>query len=80
MQKVNIFFSGIYLSMRNFENDADLHIDNTRPCGENGSACRRNMLAVSVANALYEGKNKDEIKQITAFLHVLIALAKNYET
>ena len=38
------------------------------------------MLAVSVANVLYDGKSKEEIKQITAFLHVLIALAKNYET
>ncbi len=80
MQKVNIFFVCIYLSMRNFKNDDDLHIDNMRPREENGSACRRNMLAVSVANVLYDGKSKEEIKQITAFLHVLIALAKNYET
>lgn len=67
MQKVNIFFSGIYLSMRNFENDADLHIDNTRPCGENGSACRRNMLAVSVANALYEGKTRTKSSKSPPF-------------
>lgn len=64
--------------MRNFENENGLPQKNERIGKENRNACGCNMLAVSVANALYEGKTKEEINRIVSLLHVLIALSKTY--
>lgn len=46
--------------------------------GTNCDALNRNMLAVSLANLLYEGKTKSQITDIVNFLHLLIALSKSY--
>ena len=47
---------------------------NATNCG----ALNRNMLAVSVASLLYEGKTKAQIFDVVNFLHLLIALSKSY--
>lgn len=41
-------------------------------------ACKSNVIAVGVANALFAGKSKNEINEITSFLYLLIALSKTY--
>lgn len=44
----------------------------------NCDALNRNMLAVSIAGLLYEGKTKAQISDLVDFLHLLIALSKSY--
>lgn len=41
-------------------------------------AANRNILAVAVADILYDGKDKAQISDVVNFLHILIALAKSY--
>jgi len=44
----------------------------------NCDALNRNMLAVSIASLLYDGKTKSQISDVVNFLHLLIALSKSY--
>ena len=44
----------------------------------NCDALNRNMLAVSIASLLYDGKTKAQITDTVNFLHLLIALSKSY--
>ncbi len=44
----------------------------------NCDALNRNMLAVSIATLLYDGKTKAQISDVVNFLHLLIALSKSY--
>ncbi len=66
--------------MRNIKNEDTLPYfppdgdKNATDCG----ALNRNMLAVTIANLLYEGKTKAQISDVVNFLHLLIALSKSY--
>ena len=59
-----------------FDQPGNVHVNNKN--ATNCGALNRNMLAVSVASLLYEGKTKAQIFDVVNFLHLLIALSKSY--
>ena len=79
-EKINKFFIRIYSNTTNIKHEDPLPYpppDNNKNA-TNCGALNRNMLAVSVASLLYEGKTKAQIFDVVNFLHLLIALSKSY--
>lgn len=80
-EKINIFFDCIYLNMRNgkYEDTSPYAaLSSNAYDNKKNDGLEQNLLAASIAQSLFCGKNKDEIKRIVDLLYLVIALSKSY--
>ena len=79
-EKINIFFDCIYLNMRNekYEETSPYAALSSNAYDKKNNGLEQNLFAASIAQSLFCGKNKNEIKRIVDLLYLVIALSKSY--